>query len=87
MLAPEYELILSVRAKRDMAVTKPLLPPIVVLTDYDLIKMLVSTWMIFKDDSSTLGNMSIGDLKDLAVKVEQDVRSGKYKWELENEQK
>jgi len=84
MLVPKYELVLTIRARRDMAVTKPLLPPLVVATDYDLLKMLTSIWIMYKDESRTIDGMSIGDLKRLAAKVEADVRSGKYKWELEN---
>lgn len=81
-----YELVLTIRARSGGAVSAPLLPELIVRTEDSLLPILIGVNLMYREQE-VLSSLGADDVIALADKVEKDVASKKYKWELHRSMK
>ena len=78
----QYELVLTVRARNcSFAITSNLLPEVIATVSDSMLAILISAK--YRVDDPIVGSMEIDDVFELANKIELDVHTGKYKWQIE----
>jgi hypothetical protein len=78
----EYEVFLSIRARKGNAVTGDLLPQLMLMKSPELILALFHSQLCLSSEFE--GSLAIDpvEMMKLSEKIEQDIKDNKYKWQI-----